>query len=195
MLSALAIALPVAIGQTPGGQAAVGQSNNLQFAPGLVRTDVITVRALTMKFAMKVAQAALEACTAANPHVAVVVVDSSGNPRLIMVADGAKASLVDNARRKGLTAATLRQVTSVEQKMVADNPLLIIPPNALDLIEPGGVPIRAANIVIGGIGVEGGDPMEAEKCAQAGVDKLKDDLQPELPPPSPKANAEPAGVH
>jgi uncharacterized protein GlcG (DUF336 family) len=184
--------IPIANGQTPTAQAAASQSLT-QVAPGLVRTDVVTVRALTMQYSMKAAQAVLEECRAANPNVAVVVVDSNGNPRLIMVADGAKASLVDNARRKGLTAATLHQVTSVEQKMVAANPLLVIPPNAQDLIEPGGVPIRAGTVVIGGIGVEGGDPMEAEKCAQAGVDKLKNDLHPEFPAARSQPNGLPAG--
>jgi uncharacterized protein GlcG (DUF336 family) len=86
-------------------------------------------------------------------------------------------------------------VTSVEQKMAVANPLMIVPPNAQDLIEPGGVPIRAGNIVIGGIGVEGGDPMEAEKCAQAGVDRLKEDLHPELPVADARPNTEPAGAH
>lgn len=186
-----ALAIQTAIGQGPseqgasspgtGGQGRGGQAANLPVDPNVVRTDVTTIRSLTMAYSMEAAQAALDACAATDPHVAVVIVDTAGNPRLIMVADGAKASLTENARRKGFTAATLRQVTSVEQKMVKANPTMIIPPQTLNLIEPGGVPIRAGNQVIGGIGVEGGEPMEAEKCAQAGVDKLKDDLHPQEP--------------
>lgn len=181
-----ALAMQAAVGQGTGGpgaggQGPGGQATNLPADPSVVRTDVTTIRSLTMTYSMEAAQAALDACAATDPHVAVVIVDTAGNPRLIMVADGAKASLAENARRKGFTAATLRQVTSIEQKMVKANPTMIVPPQTLNLIEPGGVPIRAGNQVIGGIGVEGGDPMEAEKCAQAGVDKLKDDLQPQKP--------------
>ena len=161
-------------------------------APGVVRTDVTTIRSLGMKYSMEAAQAALDACAVTNPHVAVVLVDTAGNIRLIMVADGADASLADNARRKGWTAVTLRQVTSVEQKMVEANPLMVVPPHSDDLIAPGGVPIRAGTQVIGGIGVEGGDPMEAEKCAQAGVEKLKEYLHPEVPAANrPRQNAQP----
>lgn len=180
-----ALAMQSAIAQGPAAPAV-----SPAVAAGVVRTDVSTIYSLSMQYSIEAAQAALAACAVTNPHVAVVVVDTGGNPRLIMVADGAKASLVDNARRKGWTAATLRQVTSVEQKLVAANPLMIIPPDTRDLIEPGGVPIRAGTQVIGGIGVEGGDPMQAEKCAQAGVDKLNDYLHPEIPKPNrPQQNA------
>ena len=169
---ALALAIQTAVGQGPGGQGMGspggqgpggpgGQALNLP--PGIVRTDVSTVRALTYQYSLQAAQAAIDACAATDPHIAVVVVDTAGNPRLIMVADGAKSSLVDAARRKGHTAAGVRQVTSVEQKIIQANPTLIIPPQADYLMAPGGVPIRAGTQVVGGIGVEGGDPMEAEK--------------------------------
>ena len=190
-----ALAMQVAVCQGPGGQGPGAQAVSPIVPAGMARTDVVTIRALGMQPSMEVAQAALADCAVANPRVAVVVVDTEGNPRLIMVADGAKASLVDNARRKGMTAATLRQVTSVEQKMVEANPMMVVPPHADDLIAPGGVPIRAGTQVIGGIGVEGGDPMEAEKCAQAGVDKLKDYLHPEAPAANrSRQNAPPAGT-
>lgn len=202
-----AVAMQAAVAQAQGGQAggqaadgrepgAPGRGGQaIDLPPGIVRTDVTTVRALTMQYSMEAAKAALDSCASTDPHVAVVIVDTAGNARLIMVADGAKAGLVENARRKGLTAAALRQVTSVEQRLVVANPLLVIPPNGQELIEPGGVPIRAGTQVIGGIGVEGGDPMQAENCAQAGVDKLKDVLRPETPAPNGlRPNAQPAGV-
>ena len=181
MLAVLSVPLQVALGQAPTGQGENAQSINSSVPPGVVRTDVTTIRALTMTYSVQMAQAALDTCETSDPHVAVVIVDTAGNPRLIMVADGAKASLVEAARRKGFTAAVLRQVTSVEQKMIAANPLIVIPPQTSNLIEPGGVPIRAGTQVIGGIGVEGGDPMEAEKCAQAGVNRLNETLHPEVP--------------
>ena len=188
MLALLLAPLQVAIGQVQNAQPV-----DSSVAPGIVRTDVATIRALTMNYSVQMAQEALNACAISDPRVAVVIVDSAGNPRLIMVADGAKASLVESARRKGFTAATLRQVTSVEQKLIAANPLIVIPPQTSNLIEPGGVPIRAGAQVIGGIGIEGGDPGEAEKCAQAGVDRLSGILHPELPAPGArKANAQPA---
>ena len=188
-----ALAVQAALGQAPGGQGpggpgaggpGPGAQNSPQVDPELVRTDVTTIRSLKFQYSMQAAQAALDACTATDPKVAVVIVDTQGNARLIMVADGAKSSLVENARRKALAAAQLRQVTSVEQKLIQSNPLLVIPPNSQELIEPGGVPIRAGSVVIGGIGVVGGDAMVAEKCAQAGVDKLNDVLHPEAPRPN-----------
>ena len=201
----LALAMQAGLGQGPGvpglgrqgsgGQGPSAQAAGMPVAEGVVRTDTSTIRALGMQYSMEAAQSALAACAVTDPHVAVVVVDTAGNARLIMVADGAKATLVESARRKGLTAAALRQVTSVEQKMVAANPLMVIPPNGQELIEPGGVPIRAGTQIIGGIGIEGGDPMEAEKCAQAGVDKLKEYLHPEIPASNgTRQTAQPASV-
>jgi uncharacterized protein GlcG (DUF336 family) len=150
---------------------------------------------LTYQYSLQAAQGAIEACAATNPNVAVVIVDTAGNARTIMVADGAKSSLVEIARRKAYTAAGVRQVTSIEKKLIQANPTMIIPPQAAYLMEPGGVPIRAGTQVIGGIGVEGGDPMEAEKCAQAGIDQLKDILRPEIPAPNaPRPNTQPAGA-
>ena len=110
-------------------------------------------------------------------NVAVSIVDRTGVPQLLLAGDGASVTSRDLARRKAYTSALRRGTTIELAKSVAAggfNPTLY---DTQMVIAGGGLPIKAGNETIGGIGVSGapgGDKDEA--CASAGLDKIKDRL-------------------
>jgi uncharacterized protein GlcG (DUF336 family) len=73
---------------------------------------------------------------------------------------------------------TFKQTTADYAKKLNDgNPVVrqqITLPSVIAI--PGGVPIKAGNEVIGGIGVSG-SPGVDEDCVNASLDKVKDQLQ------------------
>ena len=83
---------------------------------------------------------------------------------------------MDFSRRKAYTAFTFKRTSDATGKAWIANPPA---PNIQDAVgTAGGVPIRAGNEVIGGIGVSGapgGDRDEA--CATAGIAKVADKLK------------------
>ena len=98
-------------------------------------------------------------------------------PQLLLAGDGASVTSRDLARRKAYTSALRRGTTIELAKSVAAggfNPTLY---DTQMVIAGGGLPIKAGNETIGGIGVSGapgGDKDEA--CASVGLDKIKDRL-------------------
>jgi uncharacterized protein GlcG (DUF336 family) len=130
---------------------------------------------LPLSLALEAAQAALLECSQQGLNVAVSVVDRSGATRLTLVSDGAGPIATDTSRRKAFTSAVLGLPTGEFGKLVATFPVGTIPlldPAVLTLA--GGLPIKAGNDVIAGIGVGGADlPAKDEMCALAGINKIK----------------------
>ncbi|MFO1352976.1 MAG: heme-binding protein [Gammaproteobacteria bacterium] len=147
-------------------------------APALAQLPTEKVR--PMGLALEAAQAALASCEQAGYKVSVAVVDRAGITRVLLRGDGAGPHTTDSSSRKAYTSASLRRATLELAKMVSENPMAAGVRNLNDkvLILGGGLPIKAGEEVIGGIGVggaPGGD--KDEVCAQAGIDKIKDRLQ------------------
>jgi uncharacterized protein GlcG (DUF336 family) len=137
-----------------------------------------THKLLPLSLAVEAAQAAISSCKSQGYNVTVSIVDRNGAPQLLLAGDGASVTPSrDLARRKAYTSA-VRRVTTIElAKSVAGggfNPTLY---DTQMVTAGGGLPIKAGNETIGGIGVSGapgGDKDEA--CASAGLDKIKDRL-------------------
>jgi len=136
-----------------------------------------TMKSLTMKGELMVAQTAIETCAAQNIHVHAFIVDASGTTRLQLLGDGSRVSTIDSARRKAFTAAIMGRATAAIQKQIKENPGMQLPPDDRMLFVGGGVPIRAGSEVIGAIGVGGGTTDQDDACAQAGVAKIQPYLQ------------------
>jgi uncharacterized protein GlcG (DUF336 family) len=136
-----------------------------------------THKLLPLSLAVEVAQAAIASCKSQGYNVAVSIVDRTGAPQLLLAGDGASVTSRDLARRKAYTSALRRGTTIELAKSVAAggfNPTLY---DTQMVTAGGGLPIKAGNETIGGIGVSGapgGDKDEA--CASAGLDKIKDRL-------------------
>jgi uncharacterized protein GlcG (DUF336 family) len=122
--------------------------------------------------ALEAARAALAACVAKGQKVGVAVVDSSGQPRVALVADGALGGNVYTAVHKGLAALAFGEPTSqVSEQLAAGKirPREITP----DMVPwAGAVPLRRHGKMVGAIAVSGSASSQDEACARAGASAL-----------------------
>lgn len=138
-----------------------------------------TEKVLPLALAEEIAAEAVAACAKGGFKVTAAVVDRAGLTRVILRGDGAAPHTLDTSTRKAYTAASMRTSTTALMERVAANPASA---NLKDinkvLLLGGGLPIKAGDEVVGGVGVggaPGGD--KDDVCAQAGLDKVKDRLK------------------
>ena len=141
--------------------------------PALAQS-VLNERQISLGLAREAANAAINQCRKDGYQVSVTVVDRSGQVKVMMRDDNSGPHTPDTSRRKAYTALTFRTSTTELANRVASNPSAANLRDITDIILlAGGLPIRAGNEVIGGIGVggaPGGD--RDEVCAKAGIDKI-----------------------
>jgi uncharacterized protein GlcG (DUF336 family) len=110
----------------------------------------------------------------------VAVIDSAGEARALLTADGSDGSHVFVAMRKALTALTFETPSSHVADIVSKDKSMLarVTPNMF--VMGGAVPIVAGHTTIGAIGVSGaaGVPFghQDEACAQAGLRKIQHNL-------------------
>jgi uncharacterized protein GlcG (DUF336 family) len=138
-------------------------------------------RGPTLALAIEAARTAVDTCAAAGYRVGAAVVDSAGEARAMLSADGADGSHVFVAIRKALVALTFGQSSSqARERVLKDKASLArVTPNMF--VEGGAVPIRIADQLIGAIGVSGagGAVMgrQDELCAAAGLAAIRNQLK------------------
>lgn len=116
------------------------------------------------------ARAAIAACAAQHFPIGVSVIDSIGQPRATMVADGARGWHTYSSLRKALTALALEEPSSLAMKEVAGATPLAVRIKPYMTTMPGAVPLVVRGKLIGAIGVSGGRSGEIdESCAKAGA--------------------------
>jgi len=133
---------------------------------------------VSMALTMAVMQGALDQCTKDGYKVSVVIVDKGGNLAAAIRGDGTNPHTVEFARLKAYTARTRNQTSQQTMKQMEDpaNAFLKQIPNVVGI--GGGVPIRAGNEPIGGVGVSGAPGGEKDEvCANAGIAKVADALK------------------
>jgi len=139
---------------------------------------VIMHKDISLDTAKTIVEGAIAACNAKGYATSGVVVDRDGLTLVEMRGDGASPHTMENARRKAYTAMTFRQTTAEYAKKLNDGNLVIRQqitlPNVIAI--PGGVPIKIGNEIVGGVGLSG-SPGVDEECVDAGLDKVKDQLQ------------------
>lgn len=91
-------------------------------------------------------------------EASVVAVDLAGQVLVVRRHEGAPVSTVDAARRKAVTAVSLRMTTQAVAQLVSGDPVLA---RALDaqadlLAVPGGAPVVVDGRWLGAVGVAGG---------------------------------------
>lgn len=140
-----------------------------------------TARGPTLDLAIEAALAALQSCGAAGYRVGVAVVDSVGEARAMVTADGSDGSHVFVAQRKALTAVTFAMPSSKANALVPKDETLLARVTPAMFVEGGALPITVGKTTIGAIGVSGagGIPIghQDEACAAAGVEKIRDKLK------------------
>jgi uncharacterized protein GlcG (DUF336 family) len=140
--------------------------------------QLLTHKDLSYSVAKTIAEVALDKCGSENYAVSVVVVDRDGDTIVALRADDASPHTMENARRKAYTAMTFKQTTAEYAKKLQDPNSVahqqVTLPNVIAI--SGGVPVKAGNDVIGGVGLSG-SPGVDEPCLQAGLDKVADQLK------------------
>ena len=142
----------------------------LATSPALAQAPQVE-KNVSMAMAMAIMQGAIEQCTKDGYKVTVVIVDKGGNLAAAIRGDGTNPHTVEFARLKAYTARTRNQTSLQTMKLMEDpaNAFIRQIPNVVGV--GGGVPIRAGNEPIGGIGVSGGE--KDEVCANAGIAKVE----------------------
>jgi len=110
--------------------------------------------------------------------VSVTVVGRNGENLVQVKGDNAPPHTVENSQRKAYTSRTFRIPSGELVTRLKNDPTLgLIHLNNV-IANQGGLPIRAGNEVIGGVGASGapgGDKDEA--CVRAGIEKVADLLK------------------
>jgi uncharacterized protein GlcG (DUF336 family) len=167
----LIISMTMLLGLGPAAGSVLGQE---------LPQELPTVKILPLSLATEAAQAALAACEKEGYHVSAAVTDRAGLVLILIRGDKAGPHTLDSSSRKAYTSASLGRSTAELVKGLSGNPAAegMRNMNEKILILGGGLPIKAGEEIIGGIGVggaPGGDKDEA--CAQAGLDKIKSHLK------------------
>ena len=138
----------------------------------------LTEKNVSMAMSLAIIQGALEQCTKDGYKVSVTIVDKGGNVAASIRGDGTGPHTMEFSRLKAYTARTRNQTSLQTMKLLED------PANAFIRQIPGvvgvggGVPIRAGNEVIGGVGVSGAPGGEKDEvCANAGLAKVETALK------------------
>jgi uncharacterized protein GlcG (DUF336 family) len=156
--------------------AVLGVLSALQIAPA--RAELLIHHDLPYAVALIIAQGAVESCAAKGYAESAVVVDRDGETIVAIRGDNAGPHTMENARRKAYTALSFRVSTTAYAKRFADNDSVVHEQVTLPSVIaiPGGLPIKMADEVIGGVGASG-SPGVDEPCVQAGLDKVMDQLR------------------
>ncbi len=138
----------------------------------------VSSRQLSADAANAMVVAAVEQCRKDGYKVSAAIVDRAGNLQAYLRDSGAGPQTFETSRRKAFTSAAFG-ITSAEFATRIANPAAAGLKDVSGVIPlAGGVPIKAGNEVIGGIGVggaPGGDKDEA--CASAGLARIADRLK------------------
>jgi uncharacterized protein GlcG (DUF336 family) len=131
---------------------------------------------ITLKIAEQMIEAAVEQAERLGNQCSVAIVDDNGWLIALHKMDGAAFPTVDIARDKAWTAATFK-LPSSEISKFGDPSARGFGFNTQNWNSrlttiPGGLPIKKANEVIGGIGVCGGKPEEDIVVCEAGLTGL-----------------------
>ena len=133
---------------------------------------------LPLAVALQAATAAQEACVQQGYRVSVAIVGRDGQVQVHLRGDGSGPHTLASSERKAYTSASLGQPTAAldaNSRNPGGQGVREIPGL---LLLAGGLPIRAGDAVIAGIGVGGapGGDLDAG-CAQAGIDAIAGQLQ------------------
>ncbi|MCU7815118.1 MAG: heme-binding protein [Candidatus Thiodiazotropha sp. (ex Lucinoma kastoroae)] len=140
-------------------------------------SPTVSLKRLSLESANQITLGAVEACRKKGIQIGVTVVDRDGTVQAVMRDTIAAQITVPISRMKAFTAVNFNAPTSA-LKDRADSPI-----GRIDglVMSAGGLPVQAGGQLLGGVGVSGAPSGETdEACAQAGIDKIIDDLEMEM---------------
>lgn len=138
----------------------------------------VSIRGPALSLAMEAAREAVDFCSARGFYIGATVIDTSGQPRAAIEAEGSDGGHVYVAVRKALVALTFRMPSSEASDAVQTNKALLarVTPNMF--VMEGAVPLMVGKEIVGAIGASGAaGGNQDEVCAIAGLNKIKDRLK------------------
>lgn len=136
----------------------------------------VPIPRLSMDIAMKMAKAGIDACRKQGLNVAVTVIDRGGHPQVVLRDTLSMDLTLTISRQKAYTAMSFNSATSQLEGRFPG--AYSVPKIDGLIIAAGGLPITGGGSIIGGIGVSGAPSSEQdEKCAQAGIDAVRFELE------------------
>ncbi len=136
----------------------------------------VPIKRLTLDSALTIAQAAIAQCRDEGVQIAVTVVDRGGHAQVVLRDVLAMDITIPISKQKAHTAMAFNAPLSQLQDLFT-RPYEVAKLDGL-IFSAGGIPINIAGSILGGIGVSGAPSGEVdEKCAIAGLDAIRDDLE------------------
>ncbi len=136
----------------------------------------VNIKRMSLDIALTAAQASIAQCRKEGVQITVTIVDRGGHPQVVLRDVLAMDVSIPISRDKAYTAMSFNSPTgNLENRFKG---AYGVPKTQGLIIARGGLPINAGGSIFGGIGVSGA-PSGAtdEKCAQAGLDAILDDLE------------------
>lgn len=137
-----------------------------------VAQELPTAPYLPLELATKAADAALKACVAEGHNVSVAIVARDGSTKVLLKADNSGPHTATSAQGKAFTSAAMGRDTAGLAEFIASKPANegLRDMDARMVIQAGGLPVRVANALVGGIGVGGAPSGDIDAgCAAAGL--------------------------
>ena len=128
---------------------------------------VVTQKSISLPMAQTIANAVIAKCQSMGFKISVSVLDRGGLALVMLRDEGASLHTVESSDRKAYTARTFRQPSAAIVKRIQDEPAVAGFKEYTRVI---------ALDVIGAVGVSG-SPGKDDECAQAGIDKVADQLK------------------
>lgn len=162
----------MSVGNVVGSIAVVAALSSPAAAQG-----ALAQKTVSLAMGEAIANAAIAQCRTMGYKISVTVLDREGLQVIMEHDDGAGLNTREGSDRKAYTAVAFGQPSAAFVKRMRDRPETagsIYYSRVLAL--SGGLPIKIGNDVIGAVGVSG-TPGKDDVCAQAGIDKVADQLK------------------
>jgi uncharacterized protein GlcG (DUF336 family) len=138
---------------------------------------IVTEKNISLELAQTIANAAIAQCRTMGYKISVTVIDREGLPLVMLRDDGAGLSTPEGSDRKAYTARSFSQPSAAFVKRLQDRPDTVGSRHYTRVLAlAGGLPIKVGNEIVGAVGVSG-TPGKDDDCAQAGIDKVADQLK------------------
>ena len=136
----------------------------------------VNIKRLSLDSALRIANAAIAQCRKEGVQIAVTVIDRGGHEQAVLRDTLAMDITVPISKQKAHTAMAFNSPTSQLEGRFKG--AYQVPKLDGLLVSAGGIPINIGGAIIGGIGVSGAPSgITDEKCATAGLDAVRTDLE------------------
>ena len=136
----------------------------------------VNIKRLSLDSALRIANAAIAQCRKEGVQIAVTVIDRGAHEQAVLRDTLAMDITVPISKQKAHTAMAFNSPTSQLEGRFKG--AYQVPKLDGLLVSAGGIPIDVGGNILGGIGVSGAPSgLTDEKCAKAGLDAVRADLE------------------